>query len=88
MATPNEKLAESLEVLKVLQDQGLIAVQSSELSRVHRERLVKAGFLSEVVRGWFILTPNHEKPGDSTTWFSSYWNFCARYLSERFGNDY
>lgn len=88
MVTPNEKLAESLEVLKVLQDQGLIAVQSSELSRVHRERLVKAGFLSEVVRGWFILTPNHEKPGDSTTWYASYWNFCARYLSERFGNDY
>lgn len=88
MATPNEKLAESLEALKVLQDQGLIAVKSSELSRVHRERLLKAGFLSEVVRGWFILTPDQERPGDSTTWFASYWNFCARYLAERFGNEY
>ena len=88
MATPNEKLAESLEALKVLQDQELIAVKSSELSRVHRERLLKAGFLSEVVRGWFILTPDQERTGDSTTWFASYWNFCARYLADRFGNEY
>jgi hypothetical protein len=88
MATPNERLAESLEVLKNLQDQGIIALKSSELKRIHRERLVKAGFLREVVKGWFILTPVQEKQGDSTTWFASYWNFCARYLTDRFGKQY
>ena len=88
MASPKEKLAESLTVFKKLQDQGIIAVKTSELGRVHRERLIEAGYLQEVLKGWFILTPNQERKGDSTTWFTSYWNFCARYLSERFGNEY
>ena len=50
MATPSEKLAESLEVLKELQDKGIMAIKASELSRVHRERLSKNGFLSGVMK--------------------------------------
>ena len=51
MATPGEKLAESLEVLKKLQENGIVAIKSSELSRVHRERLLKNKFLREVMKG-------------------------------------
>ena len=54
MATPSEKLAESLEALKELQDKGIMAIKASELSRVHRERLSKNGFLSEVMKGWYL----------------------------------
>jgi len=54
MATPNEKLAESLDVLKALQEGGRRVFRSDELSRVHRERLVANGFLQEVMRGWVI----------------------------------
>lgn len=88
MAKPNEKLAESLITLKELQDKGITAIKTSELSRVDRERLVKAGFLKEIVKGWYILTSSDEQKGDSTSWFASYWHFCSRYLADRFGENY
>jgi len=47
MANPHEKLAESLEALRALQKGGIVAVRSGDLSRTHRERLVKNGFLLE-----------------------------------------
>ena len=37
---PNEKLAESLDVLKALQEGHRRVFRSDDLSRVHRERLV------------------------------------------------
>lgn len=89
MATPREKLAQSLEVLKDLQDkQKIVAIKTSELSRVHRERLLEHGFIKKVFDGWYITTPPDEQEGDSTSWYASYWNFCSRYLDERYGNDY
>ncbi len=88
MATPNEKLAESLEKLKELQDAGFMAIKSSELSRVHRERLMRNGFLKEVVKGWYLSISTFENQGDSTSWYASYWHFCDRYLSDRFSKDY
>lgn len=88
MATPSEKLAESLEVLKEFQDKGIMAFKASELSRLHRERLSKNGFLSEVMKGWYLLVPTSEQQGDSTSWYATYWHFCARYLDDRYGNTY
>ena len=78
MASPSEKLAESLEILKQLQSKNNIAVKSSEISRTHRERLTKAGFLKSVTKGWYIATNPDEKKGDTTYWYSLYWQFCAR----------
>jgi hypothetical protein len=49
MATPQQKLADSLETLAALQKRA-VAVRSSDLSRIHRERLVTGGFLQEVDR--------------------------------------
>ncbi len=88
MATPSQKLAESLEFIKTLQDKGIIAIKSSQLSKVHRTRLQKNGFLKEVTKGWYISTPSDEQPGDSTSWYASYWHFCAEYLANRYGEDY
>ena len=88
MATPGEKLAESLEKLKNIQDKGITAIKSTDLSRVHRERLMDAGFIKEVMRGWYIAIPQDEYQGESTSWFTSFWGFCSRYLKERYGNDY
>jgi len=51
MASPAEKLAVSLEALKGLQDRDIVAVRSADLSRTHRERLLKNGFLQEVMKG-------------------------------------
>ncbi len=89
MATPGEKLAESLETLKNLYDKkGVLAIKTSEISRTHRERLIKNGFLKEVTKGWYITTNPNEHPGDSTTWYTSYWHFNSRYLQERYGQGY
>ncbi|HLP55030.1 MAG TPA: Fic family protein [Fluviicola sp.] len=88
MATPGEKLAASLEELKKLQDADIVAIKSSALSRVHRERLIENGFIKEVAKGWYLSVPNDEQDGDSTSWYASYWSFCSEYLNDRFGNTY
>lgn len=88
MATPAENLASSLEVLKKLQDEGVVAIRTSQLSRTHRERLLKTGFIREVVKGWYFPTSPEEVPGESTAWYTSFWAFCADYLNERFGQDW
>jgi len=85
MATPQEKLAESLKALQELQRRGAVAIRSRDLSRTHRERLVKNGFLKDVIKGWYIPARPDEVPGDSTAWYASFWDFCAAYLTERFG---
>ncbi len=86
MATASEKLAASLENLQALQQKGIIAIRSSLLSRTHRERLIKQGFLKEVMKGWYIPTRPDETAGESTSWYASYWHFTAEYLTARFVN--
>jgi hypothetical protein len=51
MATPSEKLAASLDILKGLQNKGKIATKRSEFTRTHKDRLLKNGFISEVYSG-------------------------------------
>ena len=61
---------------------------SDDLSRVHRERLVENGFLQEVMKGWLISSSPDSEPGESTPWHASFWEFCARYCDERFGDNW
>ncbi|WP_426358184.1 Fic family protein [Pseudocolwellia sp. HL-MZ19] len=79
----SDKLAHSLQQLKLLQDSGIIAVQSKMLERTDRERLTKHGFIKEVMRGWYISSSPDEQQGDSTAWYTSFWDFCGAYLDER-----
>lgn len=88
MATPADRLAESLDVLKVLQDQGRHAIRTGDLTRTHRERLLANGFIREVMKGWYIPSPPDEPEGESTSWYASFWTFCAVYLRERFGDEW
>ena len=88
MPSPNEKLAESLDVLKALQEGNRRVFRSDDLSRVHRERLVESGFLQEVMKGWLISASPDAQVGDSTPWHASFWEFCARYCEERFGEQW
>ena len=84
MASPTEKLAESLEALRALQQNGAITIRSGHLSRTHRERLIESGFLQEVMKGWYIPARPDEQAGESTAWYASFWGFCAGYLTDRF----
>jgi hypothetical protein len=88
MAAPSEKLAQSLAILKSLQDQSLVAIRTGHLSRTHRERLLKAGFLREVMKGWYTPARPDELEGESTGWYASFWSFCAGYLNDRFGQNW
>ena len=88
MATQAKKLAQSLEALKILCEGGRTAVQSKDLTRTHRERLLAAGFLQEVMKGWYICTHPAQGGGESTAWYVSYWGFCADYLQVRLGDDW
>ena len=88
MAAPHKKLAESLEVLQALQARGIAAVRSGDMPRTHRERLLKNGFLQEVMKGWYVPVNPGETAGESTVWYTSYWGFCAAYLNERFGSNW
>lgn len=88
MASPAEKLADALDALHGLQAKGLIAVHTSEISTVYRQRLIRQGFLKEVLKGWYIPSRPDETQGDSTSWYSNYWDFCGRYIEEKYSDNY
>ena len=81
-----EKMAESLAALKAYQDahgDNLVIHGADVLGRTHTERLVDAGYLTMVLRGWYIPSfPGSE--GDSTVWYVSYWSFVSAYLDSKF----
>ena len=89
MATPAEKLSQSLEVLSKFQNtKGIAVIKANELSRIHRERLIKNGFIREVIKGWYISSRPEEQIGDSTSWYISFWYFISVYFNERFGEEW
>jgi len=89
MASPSEKLAQSLEILEKLQNSDrAAAIRTRDLSRTHRERLLANGFLREVIKGWFIPSRPDEVKGESTAWYASFWRFCAGYLKHRFSKNW
>ena len=87
MAPPHEKLAESLAALKNCRISGS-SPSVRAISRTHRERPLKGGFLQEVMKGWYLATNPHQRQGETTGWYASFWDFCASYLSDRFGKDW
>ena len=88
MATAPDKLAVALEELRRLQKDGSRVFASSQLKRTARERLVRLGFLRQVMKGWLISASPSASPGDTTPWFASFWEFCRRYCEERFASSW
>ncbi len=88
MPPVHEKLAASLEILKTLQDKGQRVFRTVEFPRTHRERLLKTGFLREIIKGWLMSAAPDTRDGDSTPWYASFWEFCAQYAVYRFQSDW
>jgi hypothetical protein len=86
MANQNEKLARALEALERVEQDGI--VRSSDLGQTYRERLVKAGFLTELIKGWLFVTHPEAPHGSSVSWYGSFWAFVRQYLESRFGDGY
>ena len=89
MASIQERLAESLKELQKLQtENGLAVIKSSDLSRTHLSRLLKNGFIQEVMKGWYITSRPDSLSGDTTNWYTSYWYFISEYANSRFGEEW
>lgn len=89
MASIQEKLADSLGVLKAFQDssKSVVIRGSKTLGETHTRRLVQNGYLEQIIKGWYMPTmPGME--GDSTAWYASYWNFIVDYANSRFGDEW
>ena len=84
MPQPSEKLAESLAALQMLQERGVVAIRSKDLSRTHRERLRRNGFLQQITKGWYIPARPDGMVSESGAWYAAYWPFCSAYLTHRF----
>ena len=40
------------------------------------------------MKGWLISSSPGTREGDSTPWYASFWEFCARYAQDRFGDEW
>lgn len=63
-------------------------IQTSELSRVDRELLMRKGWLQEIIQGWYLLVRPDICPGDSSGWYATFWDFLYVYLTHFYRQDY
>ncbi|MCJ7629804.1 MAG: Fic family protein, partial [Longimicrobiales bacterium] len=38
--------------------------------------------------GWWMSSSPNTPPGDTTPWYASFWEFCSRYCTDRFGKEW
>lgn len=85
----NKKLAEALEKARKLTEiNACQVIYSSQLERKDRELLQRMGWLERLIRGWYLLVRPDIASGDTTPWFSNFWDFLRLYLSRRYGDNY
>lgn len=87
-AVKDPKMVAALKLLKKLQDKHSGVVETSDLPEESRSLLVTTGFLRQVSKGWYVCSNPKDGPGDSTSWFASFWPFLSGYLRKRFGKRY
>ncbi|MCM2281211.1 MAG: Fic family protein [Bdellovibrionaceae bacterium] len=79
---PSKVLAQALKQAKNKSEDGVL--ESSALNPKQAALLKKAGCLTQVIRGWYLLS-RPEPAGSSTVWYVGFWNFIKVYLLKRFG---
>lgn len=82
MIPTNKLLAQSLEVLRKAPGAEERVIKSSVISRSHRERLENAGFLKEIIRGWYFVTQPKDEDSIKAFWTGNFWTFIGRYLRD------
>jgi hypothetical protein len=81
---PNKSLAEALKTAKGAAEEGVV-IEHTALTPKHLEILKRAGYLTPVIRGWYLLTKPEASAGASTIWYIGFWPFLKSYLLKRFG---
>ncbi|MFC0200973.1 Fic family protein [Paracoccus rhizosphaerae] len=84
----NGLLADALEDLHVLQDEGHLVFKSRAISVQRMKILKRQGYVQPIIKGWYHLSDPATRPGDTTAWTMAYWSFVRRYCDERFGDDW
>lgn len=79
-----QRLADALETLKRIQDEGRSVIKSIEITRMQRESLVKSGFLQQIVKGWYMPSRPGDAQGESSPWYAAMLDFVRGYSEERF----
>ncbi|MDE6266313.1 MAG: Fic family protein [Muribaculaceae bacterium] len=89
MATLNERLSLSLQILKEFQDKHskLIFTGEGTIGRTHLRRLLDNGYLERIIKGWYMPSfPGRE--GDTSIWYACFWDFIVEYCNNRFGQEW
>jgi fido (protein-threonine AMPylation protein) len=81
-------MVRALEELHGLQAGERRVFKTASMSDASRQLLVDQGFLTPVMRGWVMAADPKGRPGDSTPWYGSFWQFCAAYCEGRFGDEW
>ncbi len=88
MNTP-QHIANALERVKsITSHRNADIIQSKEMERTDRELLLRTQWLQEIIKGWYMLVRPDLADGDSTAWYTNFWDFLRVYLEERFGDQY
>lgn len=83
-----QKLARALEELHGVLGSERGVVRGPQISNTNRQLLLKAGYLQEILRGWYFVSDPTAEQGDTTPFFANFWEYLTSYLSERFGTGY
>lgn len=84
-----DDLTQALKAAREAADANSVEIlRSEQLSRFHRELLLRSHWLREVMKGWYMLTRPDVLPGDSSVWYANFWDFLSLYLAHRFGTEY
>ena len=62
--------------LAAFQGRRVVAIRSGDLTRTHRKRLVRGGFLHRVMKGWYIPVRHDQTAGEGTAWYTSFRDFA------------
>ena len=88
MTPKHQILADGLEDLHALQEQGRLVVRSGDIVPPRLKVLKETGYLHPIMKGWYHLSDPGSRPGDTTPWTMSFWSFVQRYCEDRFGEQW
>lgn len=86
MPRKRQSFADILERAYLASEEDIVL--GSSLRRREREALTEKGYLTEIIRGYYVLGAPQPGVDPRTIVNSSFWNFLNVYLRERFGSAY
>lgn len=83
-----EKVARALTELHTVLGDNRNVVRGAELKAASRVVLQEAGWLREILKGWYFVCDPAVEDGDTTLFFANFWEYLGSYLTGRFKEGY